>query len=101
MCGERISSTKQNKPTQNLFTKQQISVSGIPEKTITKRRYKMSRMKTEWQALQENLNAPYDDKRPTEPRINDRINDPYNLWDNDDSDEPLAIDINDYADKED
>lgn len=55
----------------------------------------MSRVKTAWQ-LQQN-NKPYDDKRPTEPRYND----PYNLWDNDDSDEPLAIDINDYADKED
>lgn len=53
----------------------------------------MSRVKTAWQAL---LDQPYDDKRPTEPRIND----PYNLWDNDDN-EPQTIDINDYADKED
>lgn len=57
----------------------------------------MSRVKTAWQLQQDNLNIPYDDKRPSEPRIND----PYNLWDNDDSDEPLIIDINDYADKED
>jgi hypothetical protein len=72
-----------------------LSVSGIPEKTINKRRYEMSRVRTAWQ-LQQN-NQPYDDKRPIEPRLND----PYNLWDNDDSDEPLAIDINEYADKED
>jgi len=58
----------------------------------------MGKVKSAWFALQamqseQDLDQPYDDKRPTEPRLND----PYNLWDNDDTDEPLVIDINDTA----
>jgi hypothetical protein len=53
----------------------------------------MGKVKTAWQEQQETMR---DDKRPTEPRIND----PYNLWDNDDTNDQ-AIDINTYADMDD
>jgi hypothetical protein len=53
----------------------------------------MGKVKTAWQEQQETM---HDDKRPTEPRIND----PYNLWDTDDHDTP-AIDINNWADTHD
>lgn len=53
----------------------------------------MGKVKTAWQEQQETM---HDDKRPTEPRIND----PYNLWDTDDHD-TSAIDINNWADTHD
>lgn len=68
----------------------------------------MGKVKSAWQAEQEQqsiYNPTARNKHSVKPsaiqsKINNLINDPYNLWDTDDHDTP-AIDINNWADTHD
>jgi hypothetical protein len=65
----------------------------------------MGKVKTAWQAEQEAKHVrKYREvsrfnraTSPTHAPTTATFNDPYNLWDNDDNNNPQAIDINDWA----